>query len=77
MDLDPIQSTRRTKDCSFHYDLPLRAAATKPSSQSWWPLPLAFMQPNAISETSNVPSFRLFMVFHSSLQPYRVPFHLR
>ena len=34
VDLDPIQPARRTKDCSFHYDLPLRAAATRPSSQS-------------------------------------------
>jgi hypothetical protein len=32
-------------------------------------LPLTLMQPNPISETSNVPSLRLFIVFHSSLQP--------
>jgi hypothetical protein len=37
-------------------------------------LMLAFMQPNAISETSNVPSFRFFMVFHSSLQPIELRF---
>src|SRR5271156_5870891 len=34
VDLDPIQPARRTKDCSFHYDLPLCAATTRPSSQS-------------------------------------------
>ena len=34
VDLDPIQPARRTKDCSFHHDLALRAAATRPSSQS-------------------------------------------
>src|ERR1700751_4485073 len=32
--LDPLQPARSTKDCSFHYDLPLRVAATRPSSQS-------------------------------------------
>ena len=34
-----------------------------------WVVPLAFMQPNPISEPSNVQSFRSFMMFQSSLQP--------
>jgi hypothetical protein len=34
LDLDPIQAARRTKNCGFHHDLALRAAAARPSSQS-------------------------------------------
>jgi len=69
----------RAKDCSFHYDLPLRAAATKtvlasPDGR----LPLAFMQPKChFLRLLMFRVFVFFMVFHSSLQPYRAPLHLR
>ena len=34
LDLNPIQPSRRTNDCSFHDDFALRAEAARPSSQS-------------------------------------------